>query len=310
MSLSLAAVAAFLEAELIGDPLVEISGVGSLQEGQANQIGFFQDRKRRQELKDTALGAVILRPEHLSWTASNKLVCDNPHVAFARLAQRLHPRLRPEGRHPSAVIDPSSQVHASAHIAAHVVIGANCVIAEGVVIEAHAVLYDDVQIGPYSHVHAGAVIGAEGFGYANDKGQWLAVPQVGGVRIGARVDIGANTTIDRGALEHTIIEDGVKLDNQIQIGHNCVIGAHTAIAGCVGIAGSARIGRYCMIGGAAMIAGHLSICDGVIISGGTLVASDITEKGQYTGVFPTLPHRSWAKLAGSLRYQVRHLVSE
>jgi UDP-3-O-[3-hydroxymyristoyl] glucosamine N-acyltransferase len=151
-------------------------------------------------------------------------------------------------------------------------------------------------------VHAGAVIGADGFGMAEEGGRWLRIPQIGRVIIGDDCEVGANTTIDRGAIEDTVIEDDVKLDNQIQIGHNCTIGAHTAIAGCVGIAGSVRIGRNCQIGGAAMISGHLSLPDGTVVSGGTLIAATPDAAGVYTAVFPTLPHRHWRKVASQLRH--------
>ncbi len=157
------------------------------------------------------------------------------------------------------------------------------------------------DIGARTLIHSGAVIGADGFGLADDDGRWLKIPQIGRVVIGADVEIGANTTIDRGAIDDTVIEDDVKLDNQIQIGHNCVIGAHTAIAGCVGIAGSTRIGRDCRIGGAAMIAGHLEIADGTVISAATQVFDSIREPGVYTGAFPALPHRDWKHVASQMR---------
>jgi len=150
-------------------------------------------------------------------------------------------------------------------------------------------------------VHSGAVIGADGFGYAPEDGRWLKIPQIGRVMIGDDVDVGANTTIDRGAMDDTVIEEGVKLDNQIQIGHNCRIGAHTGIAGCVGIAGSTTIGRHCMIGGAAMIGGHLEIVDNVIISGGTAVPGSVKQAGQYTSLYPLVPHRDWLKMSAQLK---------
>jgi UDP-3-O-[3-hydroxymyristoyl] glucosamine N-acyltransferase len=172
---------------------------------------------------------------------------------------------------------------------------------EDAVLDANVTVYDRCTIGPRSIVHSGAVIGADGFGMAEEAGRWLKIPQIGRVRIGADVEIGANTTIDRGAIDDTVIEDDVKLDNLIQIGHNCRIGAHTAIAGCVGIAGSTRIGRNCKIGGAAMLNGHIELADGVIVSPGSGIMRSIDRPGVYTGFWPALPHGEWFRLIGGVR---------
>ena len=260
------------------------------------------------------------------------IVVDNPYACFARAAQ-MFAALRQippvPGIHPSAVVDASAQIDASAVIGPLVCIEAGVVIGAEVQIDAGCFIGRGAQIGAHSHFHAnvtwhhdcrigqraiiysGAVIGGEGFGFANEAGHWIKIPQTGGVLIGDDVEIGANTSIDRGALTDTIIEDGVKLDNQIQIGHNCHIGAHTAMAGCVGVAGSANIGRHCTFGGAAMVLGHLTIADNVHISSGSMVSRSINEPGQYTGFYPLAKNADWEKSAvivrnlDSLRDKVR-----
>jgi len=219
----------------------------------------------------------------------------------------------------TASIGPGVTIEAGAQIGEHCVIGAGSHIGRNAVIGAHTLLHPRVsflaacQIGERGIIQSGAVIGGDGFGFANEGGQWIKIPQMGGVQIGNDVEIGANTTIDRGALEDTVIEDGVKLDNQIQIAHNCVIGAHTAMAGCVGVAGSAKIGRHCTFGGAAMVLGHLTIADNVHVSSGSLVSRSILEPGHYTGFYPLAKNAEWEKTAavvrqlGSMRERVRAL---
>jgi UDP-3-O-[3-hydroxymyristoyl] glucosamine N-acyltransferase len=241
---------------------------------------------------------------------------------------------RQAGVHATAAIDPAARVAASASIGSHVtveagaVVGERCVIDSGSFIGRDAVVGDDTHfhaqvcfhaacvIGERGILHSGAVIGADGFGFANEDGAWIKIPQTGRVVIGNDVEIGANTTVDRGALADTVIEDGVKLDNQIQIGHNCRIGAHTAMAGCVGVAGSAVIGKYCTFGGAAMVNGHITIADHVHITAGTLVANSIAEPGRYTGFYPIAPNAEWERSAAlvrnlsSLRARIRALEKE
>ena len=227
--------------------------------------------------------------------------------------------MRPAGVHPTAYVDPAASVDATAHIGPKVVVEAGAQVGAGVVLDAGCYIGRDAQVGEGTHffanvsfharcvigkrgiIHSGAVIGTDGFGFANDGGVYVRIPQVGRVVIGDDVDIGANTTVDRGALADTIIENGVKLDNQIQIGHNCHIGAHTAMAGCVGVAGSAKIGKYCTFGGAAMILGHLTIADHVHISSGSLVSRSIAEPGQYTGFYPLAKNSDWEKSAAIVR---------
>jgi UDP-3-O-[3-hydroxymyristoyl] glucosamine N-acyltransferase len=313
-------------AELVGAGDVLIERVAALDDAGTGAIVFLSNPKYRSQLASTRASAAIVSPRDADATALPKLVTPNPYATFARIAAIFHPpRAAPPGIHPAAIVGATARIAPNAMLGAYVVVGerthigervqihAGCIIGDDCAIADEAILYPRVvvyrhtKIGPRAIIHSGAVIGADGFGMAEQEGRWLKVPQVGGVVIGADVEIGANTTIDRGALGDTVIEDDVKLDNQIQIGHNCRIGAHTAIAGCAGIAGSTRIGRNCKIGGAAIIAGHLEIADGVVISGGTGVYSSIDRVGVYTAVFPLLPHREWQHVASIVR-QLRSLA--
>ena len=314
-----------LGGELIGDPALQVSGIAPLDAAGPTHVTFLSNPKLRNAAAATGAGALIIsRAEHekLAGYAGARILFDNPYAYFARAAQyfvALSAQPAVPGIHPSASIDPSARVAASAtigpmvtveagaEIGEHCVIGAGCVIGRDARIGAHTLFHpnvsflSDCRIGERGVVQSGAVIGGDGFGFANDKGRWIKIPQTGGVRIGDDVEIGANTTVDRGALEHTVIEDGVKLDNQIQIAHNCVIGAHTAMAGCVGVAGSAKIGRHCTFGGAAMVLGHLTIADNVHISSGSLVSRSIGEPGQYTGFYPLAKNADWEKTAAVVR---------
>jgi UDP-3-O-[3-hydroxymyristoyl] glucosamine N-acyltransferase len=307
-------------AELVGDGGVLIDRVATLDGATAGAIAFLANPRYRHQLQSTRASAVIIEPRFAADTALPKLVTSNPYAAYARVAALFHPShpVAP-GIHPTAVVAASARVAASATIGPCVVIGdrasigertridAGCAIGEDcslgddVVLHPRVVLYARTVVGARTLIHSGAVLGADGFGMADEGGKWLKVPQLGRVVVGADVEIGANTTIDRGAIDDTVIEDDVKLDNQIQIGHNCRIGAHTALAGCVGIAGSVRIGRGCQIGGAAMITGHLDIADGTVISAASGVFDSIRERGVYTGAFPALPHREWQHVASIIR---------
>jgi UDP-3-O-[3-hydroxymyristoyl] glucosamine N-acyltransferase len=317
---SLAELARLSQATLEGDGGVVVERVATLEHAGAHDIAFLANSKYRAQLATTRASAVIVAPEDAPTTALPKLVSGNPYATYARVAAILHPpRTTAPGVHPTAFVDASARVAASASIGAFAAIGANASVGERAVVGAHcrlgdaASLGDDVVLDPgvtvyprcvlgaRTLVHAGAVIGADGFGLALDDGRWRKIPQIGRVVVGTDVEIGANTTIDRGAIDDTIIEDGVKLDNQIQIGHNCVIGAHTAIAGCVGIAGSTRIGAGCRIGGAAMIAGHLDVAPGTVVSGATAVSVSIDRPGTYTSMLPLLPHARWRHVASELR---------
>jgi UDP-3-O-[3-hydroxymyristoyl] glucosamine N-acyltransferase len=278
-----------LGAELHGDPSCVISGVATLQHAKAQQISFLDNPRYRKYLANTQASAVILTSTDLALCTTNALIMDNPYLGYAKVASLFDQasKIKP-GIHPTAVIAEGCVIDPTASIGPH------CVIGEGTHIGAHSrlyanvTLYQGVRIGDRVIIHSGAVIGSDGFGFAQNKGTWYKVPQLGGVIIGNDVEIGANTTIDRGALDDTIIADGVKLDNQIQIAHNVVIGAHTAIAGCVAIAGSTVIGKYCAIGGRASIAGHITITDKVMIAGGSGVSQSITEPGVYSSSIATV----------------------
>lgn len=307
--------------ELIGEGETLVMQVATLASAGPSDISFLSSGKYRHQLVDSRAGAVILGKSDRDATNKPRIVCDNPYVYFAKVSNLLNPlpELEP-GIHPSAVVEAGAQIHPTASIGPfccigqgakigeHAVIGASCSIGENVQIGSHVRLYAGVSIyhgcilGNNCIIHSGAVIGADGFGIAMDEGQWLKIPQIGRVLIGNDVEIGANTTIDRGALDDTIIEDGVKIDNQVQVAHNVSIGAHTAIAGCTGIAGSTKIGRYCKIGGSGMILGHLSIVDHVDISAGTMITKSIEVPGAYTAIYPFAPHREWLKNTAQLRH--------
>jgi UDP-3-O-[3-hydroxymyristoyl] glucosamine N-acyltransferase len=308
------------DAELVGAGDVLIHRVAALDDADIGAIAFLANPKYRSQLATTRASAVIVSPRDAGATALPKLVTANPYATYARVAALFHPaQPATPGIHANVAVAATARIAASASLAAYVVIGErttigervrihagctigdDCAIADDVTLYPHVVAYAKTSIGPRTIVHAGAVLGADGFGMAEQDGRWIKVPQVGGVVIGADVEIGANTTIDRGALGDTVLEDDVKLDNQIQIGHNCRIGSHTAIAGCTGIAGSTRIGRNCKIGGAAMIAGHLDIPDGTVISGTTAVLESIRKAGIYTSAFPLMPHRDWKYVASIVR---------
>ena len=315
-----------LGGRLIGDADIEVVGIAPLGDADASHITFLSNPKFRGQAAQTRAAALILSAADDEIVAADyrgaRIVADNPYAYFARAAQlfaALHAYVAPAGIHPTASVDPQAKVAASASIGPHVTVEAGAIIEDACVIDAGCFVGRDARVGAATHfyprvtflagcsigergiVHPGAVIGADGFGFANEGGTWIKIPQTGAVRIGDDVEIGANTSIDRGALADTVIEDGVKLDNQIQIGHNCHIGAHTAMAGCVGVAGSAVIGKYCTFGGAAMVLGHLTIADRVHISSGSLVSRSINEPGQYTGFYPLAKNAEWEKSAVIVR---------
>ena len=318
--LTLAEIASRLGGRVLGNSATLIRQVGSLEHATADQISFLAGLRHKSKLLATRAGAVVLTADAQDLTSLPRIVCDDPYLYFARISRLLNPVPAPE-----PAIAASAQVAGSASIAASARIDEGAVIGEGVSVGARGwigagcvlgqnsvigpesrlypsvVVYHDCRIGARVIIQSGAVIGADGFGLANEEGHWLKIPQIGRVLIGDDVEIGANTTIDRGTVDDTVIEDGVKLDNQIQIGHNVRIGAHTAIAGCVGIAGSTQIGRHCAIGGAAMIIGHLRIVDHVTISAGTMISSSIHRPGTYTGIYPFDDNASWARNTAYVR---------
>jgi len=306
--------------EVVGgeDPLIR--RLASLRNARPGDISFFSHGRYRDELAATRASAVIVAADEREATQLPRIVCADPYLFFARVARLFHEEApAPPGVHPTAVVLPGAtlasdvsvgplcvieeavEIGAGSRVGAGCLVGRNVRIGSGTRLYAGVTVYEGCDIGERAILHSGAVVGADGFGFAPEAGTWLKIPQMGGVRIGVDVEIGANTTIDRGALDDTVIEDGVKLDNQIQIGHNVRIGAHTAIAGCVGIAGSTRIGRQCMIGGAAMIGGHLAIADRVIVAGGTVVTKSIDTPGTYVSVIPATPAREWRRTVAMLR---------
>ena len=307
--------------EIIGDPDICVRQVATLENARCDAIAFLANERYLPQLKATRAGAVILGTAMRDATDLPRVVCGDPYVYFARVSALLNPsRQSNPGTHATAVIDRSAVIAADAEIGplavvgrdarigAGCIIGAGCVIGDGavlgagVLLHANVTVYDECVIGDRVILHSGAIIGADGFGIAMADERWVKIPQVGRVVIGNDVEIGANTTVDRGAIDDTIIEEGVKLDNQIQIAHNVRIGAHTAIAGCAGIAGSSIIGRHCRIGGASGIAGHLIIADHVEISAYTLITKSIHEPGIYSGAYPFEPNREWRRNAAQLRH--------
>lgn len=315
------------------DPL-RVCGIGTLASASGHEISFLANPKYQSQLAATQAGAVIVSAdvaETLEAAGADRprftlVVCKHPYLLYARVAQWFDAARRPAlpaSTHPSAVVAPDAHIEEDVRIGPNCVIesgarigrgsvlGAGCVIGVGSSIgpdsrlHAHVTLYEGVKIGARAIIHSGAVLGADGFGFAPDpslgKGAWGKIPQLGGVTVGDDVEIGANTTIDRGALEDTVVGNGVKLDNQIMVAHNCRIGAYTAIAACVGVAGSTTIGERCTIGGAAMLSGHLTLGDDVHISGGTAVTSNISKPGRYTGVYPYAEHGEWQRNAAVIQ---------
>ncbi|CAK0765964.1 UDP-3-O-(3-hydroxymyristoyl)glucosamine N-acyltransferase [Gammaproteobacteria bacterium] len=314
MGLTLGELAQRVGATLQGNATIYIHRVKTLTEAGPGDVSFLSNSRYRRYLANTRAAAVILGAEDLTHCPVPTLMSENPYLAFAKAVVILNPPPpSPRGVHSTAVIDPSAEVdesawvgplsvvEARAKIEAGVIIGPGCIVGTESRIGSESRLVasvtvcDRVRIGARVILHPGAVIGGDGFGLARDGERWFKIPQVGSVIIGDDVEIGANTTVDRGTLEDTVIEEDVRIDNQVQIAHNCYIGAHTAIAGCVGIAGSARIGRRCTIAGAAGIAGHLEICDDVHITAMSMVVQPITEPGVYSSNLPAAPNRQWRR---------------
>lgn len=327
--LTLGEIAAHIGAKVDGDEALELHGIAALAQSQSGQISFLAESKYRKLLSSCQASAMILSANDAQSYQGHKLIVDNPYLAYARVASLFDMRpIAEAGIHssavvsaeaslgddisigPFAVIGPGAILADGCIVGAHTVVGEDCQLGEGSRLASHVCLYHGVKIGARAIIHSGVVIGSDGFGFANDKGLWVKIPQIGGVCIGNDVEIGANTTIDRGALDDTLIGNGVKMDNQIQVAHNVQIGDHTAIAGCVGIAGSAKIGRHCGIGGGAGILGHLEITDGVQVTAMSLVTKSIKESGIYssgTSVEPSkLWHRNYARF-GQLDEMARRI---
>ncbi|MCQ9391139.1 UDP-3-O-(3-hydroxymyristoyl)glucosamine N-acyltransferase [Pseudomonas viridiflava] len=319
-TIKLGQLAEFLGATLRGDKDKDINGLATLQEAGPDQISFLANPQYRKFLTDTQAAAVLLKPADADSFAGNALLVPDPYLAYARISHLFDPKPKAAaGIHPTAIIaddavvDPAASIGAFAivesgariaaqvTVGAHCFIGARCEIGEGGWLAPRVTLYHDVRIGKRVVIQSGAVLGGEGFGFANEKGVWQKIAQIGGVSIGDDVEIGVNTAIDRGALADTRIGNGVKLDNQIQIAHNVQIGDHTAMAACVGISGSTKIGKHCMLAGGVGLVGHIEICDGVFITGMTMVTHSITEPGSYSSGTAMQPAAEWRKSAARLR---------
>jgi len=321
MKYTVAELAERFELAFSGDGARVIDGVGTLASAQPGQLSFLSNGKYAAQLAATHAGVVILREENQADCPTSSLVARDPYVTYAKIAALFeHLPAAPAGVHPSAVVDASAKVSPGASIGPCCVVEADAVIEDGVVLGPHCVIGTGCVVGAHSRlvarvtlvtrvtlgkrvlVHPGAVLGSDGFGLAFDRDHWVKMPQLGGVRIGDDCEIGANTTIDRGALDDTVLEEDVRLDNQIQIAHNVHIGAHTAMAGCSAVAGSAKIGRYCMIGGNAGVLGHLELADRVTITAKSLVTSSIREAGEYSSGTPLQTNRQWRKSAARFKH--------
>jgi UDP-3-O-[3-hydroxymyristoyl] glucosamine N-acyltransferase len=319
-TITLGQLAEFLGATLRGPADKQITGLATLQEAGPGQVSFLANPQYRKFLATSHAAAVLLKPADAEGYAGDALLIADPYLAYARISHLFDPKPKAAaGIHPTAVVaddavvDPAASVGAyvviesGARIAAgvtlgaHCFIGARCVIGEGGWLAPRVTLYHDVRIGERVVIQSGAVLGGEGFGFANEKGVWQKIAQIGGVTIGDDVEIGVNTAIDRGAMDDTRIGNGVKLDNQIQIAHNVQVGDHTAMAACVGISGSAKIGKHCMLAGGVGLVGHIEICDGVFITGMTMVTRSITEPGSYSSGTAMQPAAEWRKSAARIR---------
>jgi UDP-3-O-[3-hydroxymyristoyl] glucosamine N-acyltransferase len=306
VALRLGSIVEALGGMLHGDPELQILGLAPLESATSQQLSFLSNPKYRQQLTASSAGCVIVSPQMQAEAQARGacIVAEQPYLYFARVTRlwrQQHQTQSGPRIHPSAVVDPAAQVDPQAMVGPLCVIEAGARIGAGTVLKSRVTVGADCVIGERCILHPGVVIGADGFGFAQNGEVWEKIEQLGAVRIGNDVEIGANTCIDRGALQDTVIEDGVKLDNLIQIGHNVRVGKNTAMAGCVGVAGSATIGANCTIGGSAGILGHLRIADGVHISSFSLVTRSILKPGQYTGVFPIDDNASWEKNAATLK---------
>ena len=320
MPASLGQLATEFGCDLIGDPDTRVDRVATLANASPQSIGFLANPAYRNQLQTTKAAAVVLAEADAVDCPVAALIAKDPYATYARIAGVLHPpEVHPPGIHSAAVVDESATISDSAHISANVVVGKECSIGDGVFIGAGCVLgkrcsvgansqllsnvtlVDDVRIGERSIVHSGAVIGSDGFGHARDESGWVKIPQVGGVVIGNDVEIGANTAVDCGAIDDTVIEDGARLDNLIQVGHNVRIGAHTAMIGPTAIAGSATIGKRCMISGLVGVVGHVTVCDDVVITPQVLITKDINEPGVYSATFGAEKDQDWKRMVVRFR---------
>lgn len=315
---TLSDIAARLGGDMLGDGQTPIRRIATLASAGSGDIAFLANRKYKSQLHSTQAAAIILAPDAADAFSGPRIVTENPYAYYARVAALLNPVTAGfSGVHPSAVV--ASPLPADSAIGPQVSIGQRVSLGEGVVIHAGCSIGDDVSIGAgsilYPQVtiyhgcrvgkrailHSGAVIGADGFGFAPEGKSWIKIPQIGAVSIGDDVEIGANTTVDRGALDDTVIGDGCKIDNLVQIAHNCIVGANSVLAGCAGLAGSVTLGEQCIVGGGGMVSGHVTLAPGTVLSGGSLVMKTITRPGRYTSVFPLDTHDEWLRNASHIR---------
>lgn len=306
VTLCLGEIAEALGAQLHGDAQLGIERLAPLETAGPGDLSFLSNPRYQQQLAASQAACVIVAPAmaEVAMARGPCLVADNPYVAFARATQLWKRRMAPArlpGIHASAVVSPEASVHPSATIGPLCVVERGARVGADTVLHARVTLGEGCSIGARCIVHSGVVIGADGFGFAQEQGAWIKIEQLGAVRIGDDVEIGANTCIDRGALDDTVIEDGVKIDNLVQIGHNVHVGRHSAMAGCVGVAGSARIGERCTFGGGAIVLGHLSVADDVHVSAATVVTHSLKQPGHYTGMFPIDDNARWEKNAATLK---------
>jgi len=318
VSFTLAEIAARLGGDVLGDPQTRIAQVASVGKATEGDITFLANPKFRSQLASCKASAVILRPDAVEDFGGARIVTANPYAYYARVATLLNPyQAGFSGVHPTAVaqspvppsvsVGPNVVIGKGVELGESVVLNAGCIVGDGVtigdgtVLHPRVVVYNDCRIGARCIIHSGAVIGSDGFGFAPDGQDWVKIPQIGRVLIGNDVEIGANSAIDRGAIDDTIIGDGCKLDNLVHVAHNCVIGKNSVLAGCVGVAGSTVFGEHCIVGGAGMISGHLNIASGTTISGGSTLMKSIAKPGVYTSVFPIDTHEEWLRNASHLR---------
>lgn len=320
MARSLGELAAQFGCELVGEPSAEVTGIATLSNAADGHLSFFANKAYRDQLLVTKATAVLIHPSFVGDCPVSALVSDDPYLTYAQVASELHPQpVARAGIHQTAHVEADADVAGSAEIAANAniesgasvgegafvgpgaYIGRNCSVGAYSRVLANATLVEDVRLGERCIIHPGAVLGSDGFGNAKGSAGWVKVPQIGGVRIGNDVEIGANTTIDRGTIDDTVIGDGARLDNLIQIAHNVQVGAHTAMAAFTGVSGSTIIGERCMFAGQAGIVGHLNICDDVVVGGATMISKDISEPGFYTGSFPGEIDRDWKRKVARFR---------
>jgi UDP-3-O-[3-hydroxymyristoyl] glucosamine N-acyltransferase len=304
---TLAEIAEITGSQIVGNSLAVVNNIATLENANKDSISFLANKKYQKHIKTTSANAVIVSTSFEIDNRLNYLLSEDPYIAYAKLTTLFKESIFELDNpiiHPSAVISNESKIGQDVSIGANVVIGPNCIIGNNVIIKSNCSIVQDVEIGNYTVIHNGTVLGSDGFGYAPSKDGYVKIEQLGKLVIGKNVEIGASCTIDRGALDNTEIHDGVKLDNQIQIAHNVVLGANSAIAASCAIAGSTVIGKNFQMGGLSGVLGHLSICDDVIVGAHTLITKSINESGNYIGIMPAQKQKDWAKSSVFIKKRV------